>query len=225
MIFRYNTNKKTCVILYPKKDLVKKIFSINKNFKKNEINGNLWYLKSLRSKQVKLKIASFKKNLLIVNLPLFKGKQINFWENISFNQKYIKRVMDHYLQIWPKRKYVPFHGDLTFSNLIFGQNFKDVRIIDWENFKSKNYEWGLDICYFLISAISLPALSRKNCQIFENEKQVFKNLWQSFFLEKKFNYIDNPFKYFEKKKLMKSDNFIFKIPKNMRKEIFQVIKS
>ena len=30
-------------------------------------------------------------------------------------------------------------------------------------------------------------------------EQVFKNLWQSFFLEKKFNYIDNPFKYFEKK--------------------------
>ena len=37
------------------------------------------------------------------------GGKINFWENISFNQKYIKRAMEHYLQIWPKRKYVPNH--------------------------------------------------------------------------------------------------------------------
>jgi len=101
---------------------------------------------------------------------------------------------------------VPYHGDLTFSNIIFN-NENNLRFIDWENFKKKEI-WGLDICYFLLSTLILPALSRKNKIIFEEEYIVFREFWSSFFLNYNFSYLNNPINFLKKKNVSK--NFFLK---------------
>tara|TARA_B100000579_G_scaffold435198_1_gene457873 strand:+ start:138 stop:836 length:699 start_codon:yes stop_codon:yes gene_type:complete len=224
MIFRYNTLKKTCVVVFPKIDKIEKIFLNNKAETQNEFDGNYWYLKNLNKKNKKLDIKYHNSYLSVLNLPFYKGRQIKFWQNIEINLNFILRVIDHYKEVWPDQKYVPFHGDLTLSNVIFGSKKEDVTIIDWETFRKKKYLWGLDICYFLISVIALPALSRKNKSIFKDEKKIFFRLWKNFFYKKKFEYLKSPFEYISKKNLVKSNNFIYQLPKKTKKEILELIK-
>ena len=75
--------------------------------------------------------------------------------------------MTHYKKVWPKEKNVPYHGDLTFSNIIFNKNNLPT-IIDWENFSKNKKNWGFDLAYFLISTVALPS-------IFLNQKSIDKN--------------------------------------------------
>ena len=188
MIFRYNTSKETCVIIFPKKRKVEKIFLKKKREIRNELDGNSWYLKNLKIKNKKLNIKNHSTYISVLNLPFHQGQQVKFWQNIKINFSYILRVLNHYRAVWPNQKFVPFHGDLTLSNVIFGNTNKNVKIIDWEFFKKKKCLWGLDICYFLISTLSLPVLTRKNKNIYENEKKIFKRLWKTFFYKQKFEF-------------------------------------
>jgi len=205
MMLEINLYKKTAVILDSKELLVKKFYFKNYKFK-SEIKGYLWYFKRLNLKK---KISFFKKKkIFFLHLPLFKGYQVKFWKSITKNKKEIALVLQHYKKIWPRNTTmkVPYHGDLTFSNIIFN-NENNLRFIDWENFKKKEI-WGLDICYFLLSTLILPALSRKNKIIFEEEYIVFREFWSSFFLNYNFSYLNNPINFLKKKNVSK--NFFLK---------------
>ena len=120
MIFRYNTLKETCVIIFPKYKKIEKIFlKKNNSIIKNEFCGYNWYIKKINNENKSLKIKKYKRFLSILSLPLYKGYQLKFWKKIRINLEYVNRVTNHYKKVWPTRKYVPFHGDLTLSNIIF----------------------------------------------------------------------------------------------------------
>ena len=82
---------------------------------------------------------------------------------------------------------------------------KEVFFIDWEYYEKKE-EWGLDLCYFLISLIVLPNINQK--KINDKELELFLNFWKKIFINKNFNYLKNPFEYITKKKIDKN-NFFF----------------
>ena len=160
MIIRFNRVKKSCVVINTKRLNIKKIYLNNNRQVKNEHEGNLWYFKNSRTKGTLNKNSDIKNKLNILNLPFFSGRQISFWKSINSNEEFINRVLDHYKKVWSKNKLTPFHGDLTFSNIIFGEKYRDVKIIDWEYFRKKNYPWGLDACYFLISTITILKITK-----------------------------------------------------------------
>ena len=72
---------------------------------------------------------------------------------------------------------MPYHGDLTLSNIIFTKN--EVRFIDWENYEN-NKLWGLDISYFLLSLIILPSISNRKNTISKHSSENFIIFWNSF---------------------------------------------
>ena len=73
---------------------------------------------------------------------------------------------------------MPYHGDLTLSNIIFTKN--EVRFIDWENYEN-NKLWGLDISYFLLSLIILPSIANRKNTISKHSSENFIIFWNSFF--------------------------------------------
>ena len=115
---------------------------------------------------------------------------------------------------------MPFHGDLTLDNIVF-LNQDSVFFIDWENYKSKQ-EWGLDLCYFLISLIVLPSLALKQKKINQNKLTLFSNLWEDLFKNKKFKYLNDPIN-FLKQIIKEKDNFLFKISPGIKKQIDNII--
>jgi len=215
MKLEINIDKKTAVVSNSKELYVKKFFFNNNKFK-NEIEGYLWYFKK------KINVTK-KKNVTCLNLPYLSGYQIKFWRSITKNKKEILQVLKHYKKFWPinKKKKVPFHGDLTFSNIIFNDQQK-LRFIDWEDFKKKEV-WGLDICYFLLSVLILPALSRKKKNIFNEEYIVFKDFWDFFFLKNNFKFLKDPINYLKTKKLNRNF-FLKKINKKILSEINSILK-
>ena len=118
--------------------------------------------------------------------------------------------------LWPQKKIVPYHGDLTIENIIFKKN-NNVVFIDWENYRSKE-EWGLDICYFLISLIVLPVLGFKKKSINQTDLNLFKIYWKKTFNKKNYKYLKNPVTYI-KKKCTSKNHFFFKITKKLNSQI------
>ena len=65
----------------------------------------------------------------------FQGYKVDYHSDAKANQSEIYKVINYYKKIWPSKKIVPVHGDFTLANLIFLKNSKELKIIDWENFK------------------------------------------------------------------------------------------
>ena len=126
--------------------------------------------------------------------------------------------------MWPNKIITPSHGDLTLANVIFLKN--SLEIIDWENFTSKK-EWGYDICYFLISSLTLPFIIKKKTLINKKELLIFEKLWKNFYQNNNFSYKHNPIKYI--KNSVKSDklrnNKKFFLNKLSRYQINQIIET
>jgi len=117
----------------------------------------------------------------------------------------------------------PIHGDLTFSNIIFLSNNFDVRIIDWENFQEKQ-NWGLDICYFLLSTIVLPALSRKDLSINKKELIFFREMWKNFFkIYNNLPYLKDPINFLKNSIYLPKNNFLNLVNRDMFKKIQEVL--
>lgn len=162
-----------------------------------------------------------------LTLPFFDGNQIKFWHSI-INYKYeITLALDHYKAIWPKyslEKNFPLHGDLTFSNIIFLSNNYDIRFIDWESFSEKA-NWGLDICYFLLSTVILPVLSRKQSSIYTNELLLLNEIWKSFFKSREdLIYLKDPINFIKNSIYLPKNHFFNFVSKDMYKKIIQAIK-
>lgn len=221
-LINFNLNKKTGVIFFPEKKIVRKFSILKKNnkFIKNEFDGFNWYYNRIKKKKYFKKKIILKKNNNFIDTSLIKGKNIKYWNSIKVNKEFICAAIKHYEKIWPQTIKTYYHGDLTIENMIFIKN-KEPIFIDWEKSR-RNELWGLDICYLLISSVALPNLV-KNKKMTNEEKSIFKNFWVNFFHNKNFKYQTNPFNFFKTNKILDSNNFINKISQSMKKEILELI--
>ena len=224
MSFDFNFTKKSGTYVDGEEKFIYK-FYLNTEKKKiknskliNEYRGNYWYLSKIRYKRIRnLQIIKKPKKFNLIKMLYFKGTKYKFWNNFLGNKKEIFLVLNHYKKIWPKNnKIVPYHGDLTLSNIIF--NNGKVRIIDWENFE-KDKLWGLDICYFILSLIILPTISKKKNKVLKNSADNFVLIWKSFFQNYDFEYLNDPVYYLKKNTNLQKNNFLNFISKNLKKEI------
>ena len=123
-LFNYNYSKGMGVIYYPQKKIIRKFISEKKSsiLLKNEYKGFNWYQSRCKFVFNKSdKIISYKKHY--IDFPIYKGRQNKFWNYLDINFEDTKIVLDNYVKIWPKRKIVPCHGDLAFSNIIFRKKY------------------------------------------------------------------------------------------------------
>lgn len=220
-LLRFNLKKKTGLFFNEKLKSLKKFYLENnkKNADKRqntEFKGYKWYLKKInKNKKSHVQIS---KGLRSLDIPIFLGKKYNYWERFIFQEEKIQNVINHYKTIWPsEKKKVPFHGDLTLDNIIFSG--KKIYFIDWENFK-ENEDWGLDLAYFYISLVVLPALSQKK-KINERDIYLFKNFWNNTFENKKYNYLKDPIEYIIN--LNNKKNFFSKINIILKNQIYNAI--
>ena len=198
-LISFNKIRKVGIIYLPKKKIFRKFTIKNKNYKliNNERQGINWY--SLALNKIKKNQIKFEKNYEkdSIDIPLIRGKHIKFWRPLKENVEYAKKVILHYNQVWPKKKIVPCHGDLTFSNIIFKKKNKP-QIIDWENFLTKKMSWGYDLAYFLISTVALPSIHLKEKRIRIDELYLLEILWKKLFLNQNYDYLKNPIYFFKK---------------------------
>lgn len=195
-LINFNKDRNIGLAYFPKKKIIRKFSITKKNNKliKNEINGIKWYF-SLKKNINKNYLNKVNKNS--IDLKVIKGKQINYWSQIDYNLKYIEKVVLHYKKVWPKKNLVPFHGDLTFSNIIFNKSNLPL-IIDWENFSKKKMYWGFDLAYFLISTVALPCVFLKKDTIDKGSLELLHKIWDVAFKNKNFPYLKNPINFFKK---------------------------
>ena len=219
IILKFSKIKNNGFLFYERnKKFVKFFYNVkkkNNNYFKNELKGYKWYFGQLKKNKLTPAI-NIKKNKF--EISVLKGKSFKHWENLINNKILINKVIEHYLDFWPQKKISPFHGDLTIENIIFQKN-NDPIIVDWEDFDSRQI-WGLDICYFLISLIVLPALTKKK-NISNSSLKSFSLIWKKFFEGKNFSYLRDPVEYI--KKIKKRRNFFYKISDKMKYRIYNEI--
>ena len=104
-----------------------------------------------------------------------------------------------------------------FSDLVWDDILDKVKFIDWEFFEDKQ-DWGLDLCYFLISVIVLPAISSGKKKIDIDELNIFKLYWKKIFYKKNFTYLKDPIS-FMKKNIYHQNHFFYKISDIMKNQI------
>lgn len=195
-LINFNKSRNIGLAYFSKEKIIRKFSIAKKNNKliKNEINGIKWYF-SLNKNINKNYLSKVNKNY--IDLKIIKGKQINYWNQIDDNFEYIEKVVLHYKKIWPKKKLVPFHGDLTFSNVMFNESNLPL-LIDWENFSKSKMYWGFDLAYFLISTVALPCIFLKKDTIKKNDLKLLYKIWNITFKNRNFPYLKNPINYFKK---------------------------
>ena len=228
MDFNFNLEKSTGISFSQGKKYIEKFYFLSNKrniiFLKNEFEGYKWYLKAVDLKAYK-KLKKIPKNnkIILLRTPVFSGRIFKFW-NRNFKKKFlIEKVLNHYKEVWKvENKLVPYHGDLTLSNIIFSQK-KEIRIIDWEFFEKKQ-PWGLDICNFLISLIALPALAEKKDNFKKDEALTFQLYWKSFFYNDSFEYLENPILFLKKKTKLFEKNYLTKLSQKLEKNITYLIK-
>ena len=220
-LFNYNLSKHTGTMFIKENKTIRKFSTSQKGLKllKNEYQGFEWYKKQIAHK-LKISVKSCKFNLSkdYIDFNIILGKQLNYWDNISKNFTHVQQVTENYKLIWPENKFVPCHGDLTLSNIIFREK-KYPFIIDWENFYKKEL-WGYDVCYFLISCLVLPSIVFKK-KISVNEFVLFEKLWKNFYENKFLFYRADPISYLKKrfKKTFKNRNYEDFFPNKISKEL------
>jgi len=224
-LFKIDIKKKNGVLFDSNNNLIKKFYLGNKNKNKNkqlinEFSGYQWYFQHLNKIKLYKKKFVVQKKFNSIVLPTLQGQQYKYWNRTIHRTDLIEKVINHYKFLWPQKKYVPYHGDLTIENIIFMKK-KNVVFIDWENYSTKE-EWGLDICYFLISMLILPVLNSKKKFIKRSELNLFKIQWEKIFKKKNYSYLNNPIK-FIKKKCNNKNHFFFKITKGLATQINESI--
>lgn len=191
-LITFNKKKKVGVVYFAKRKILRKFSFDKKKYKliKNEFQGQGWY----QSRQkIIFNTPRFitKKSKDYIDLPIILGNKKNFWNYLGENYYEAELTIKHYKKIWPQKKIVPSHGDLTFSNIIFTKNDGPI-IIDWENFLVKKMNWGFDLSYFLISTIALPSIFHKDERIKTKELILVEKLWKVAFASKKYKYLNKP---------------------------------
>ena len=120
-----------------------------------ENKGFQWYANRInKGKSVFIKNFVKSQHYCLIDIKKFDGIKINYENSLTLNYKHLNKFMFYYCKIWPRKKLVPCHGDMTLDNLIFKKN--KIFIIDWEHFKKPGEQWGFDLAYLILSAASLP---------------------------------------------------------------------
>lgn len=124
---------------------------------KQEKQGWDWYTQNISS-QTKLSNCILEKDSYYkLEIEELRGEKINYQNSFENNFQYIEKVVDWYLENWPKQgKIHPIHGDLTLDNILFYED-KQIHIIDWECFNKIETFWGYDILYLILSSVFLPS--------------------------------------------------------------------
>ena len=165
------------VLYFPGKKIFRKISTTPSGQKLLDCEhaGFKWYLKKIKKNQSKFLKNFFKsKDYSQIDIKKFDGIKINYNDPLVLNYKYLNQCIFHYCKIWPKRKIVPCHGDMTLDNIIFRKN--KIAIIDWEHFKKSGEQWGFDIAYLVLSAVSFPHY--KNLKIPDEDQKILRKLWK-----------------------------------------------
>ena len=194
-LISFNKDRKIGVLYLPQQKIIRK-FSLDKKKNKlinNEHEGIKWYYPRCSKKKNKLT----KRESDFLDIDIIKGEQIKFWDRLSNNYHLVERVISHYNEVWPKNKFVPSHGDLTFSNIIFKNN-GDIRIIDWENYVKNKMNWGYDLAYFLISTVALPSIYHNEKAIINKELDLLLKFWKKVFKDKNCPFLKCPVNFLKK---------------------------
>lgn len=161
---------------------------------KNEIKGIEWYNVNFPN-NINLNYQHLSENYSKIEISKIKGIKINYFNDFTKNYEFILKFCNFYLNYWPKSKYSPIHGDLTFDNIFFLND--KIIIFDWENFDINGSVFGYDLVYFILSSFFLPLIVNKNT----NKKNVFllKKIWKKIHnseIDKEL--LNDPFNFFEK---------------------------
>jgi thiamine kinase-like enzyme len=195
-ILRNSDNNKIKVIYFSKPKYIRKI-SFNKKYFRylnNEIKGLKWYSKICKKKNDLIKFNN-KDNIFYLDIKFFEGEKNIFYKSIVQNESILNKAIDHYVDVWPRKKKVRCHGDLTIDNIIYSKN--SINFIDWELSGLSKEVWGYDLLYLLISSIFF-SYDIKN-KVDKNEKIIFQKLWNKL---KKLNIsktiLSDPISFFKK---------------------------
>ena len=195
-VLRNLTKNKIKVLYFPRNKLIRKI-SFNKRYFKylnNEINGLKWYAEIQKERSHEILNHNQNNNFFYVDIKIFNSKKNVFYRSIIENEELIEAAINHYKKIWPKKKYVQCHGDLTVDNIL--SNGKRIKFVDWELSGLSKELWGYDLVYLLISSIFFPYVIKKNLN--NIEKKVFKSLWKKLkFYKISEKLLKNPLKNFK----------------------------
>ena len=150
--------------------------------------SGLWYLENERAgSSWYQQRTGIEKNLVLdsfqnesygkLDIRLLPGNSVEYDQRLSRTVNFVKKAIEHYVDVWPRSCIAPTHGDLTLSNILFHK--EEVYFIDWEHFDSVGAEWGFDMIYLALSAIILPSAER-NYEFVNNDIQCFKTIWNDF---------------------------------------------
>lgn len=122
---------------------------------KQERRGWDWYFKNILQQPSTIEVVLSRPSYYKIAIQEFPGEKVLYSDSFENNFAFIERVVDWYIEKWPKGSDHVVHGDFTLDNIIFGKNQK-IYLIDWECFSEIKAFWGYDILYFILSAVFLP---------------------------------------------------------------------
>ena len=183
-------------------DEAKKIFSkitftsTGKSYVLNEKMGIQWYATNNNKDINKFISSSWNlKNYCRLDLKKINGRIYDYNLSLSKNLIIIENSILHYCNIWPKKKIVPCHGDLTIDNIIYNKG--KIVFYDWEHFNLDGEKWGFDIVYLVLSSILLPNFFERS--IPRKDLKIFSHLWRSLInLGVDISILNDPFPYYDK---------------------------
>ena len=113
---------------------------------KNELNGIEWY-NNQGVEKLSILVEKEMPKYLRTKCLFIPGLVHPYDQGFSKNEKYIKLIIDHYCEIWPKshskNDLYSLHGDLSMCNVIFNKSRIPI-IIDWEHFNLHSAPLGFD---------------------------------------------------------------------------------
>jgi hypothetical protein len=138
----------------------------------NEYSGFAWY-SEIVSRKTLVKKYTHNENYSCIDIQKVEGGRADYRAGLTKNQDYIDLCIDHYLEVFPREKVVPCHGDLTLDNVIFSKN--GAIFFDWEHFSLSGEAWGFDIAYLLMSSAFFPYY--KQGSLPSKHIAIFRRLW------------------------------------------------
>lgn len=124
---------------------------------RHEIEGWTWYqrMRYPEKKGPICRIVQEKRSFLKIEIAFVEGEKADCRKGLVKNQEMVKKVIEHYCEIWPYTPDgpSPLHGDLSLDNVIY--NAEGIHLIDWEHFNENGAPWGFDPLYLLFESLFL----------------------------------------------------------------------
>ena len=163
------------VVSFPNQEIIRKISGTSRShvYLENEVTGLNWYDMLLCGTSRGAYTLKQSGSYARVDIKTFHGFQVCYNAPLHKTAGYVRQVIDHYYSVWPKRKKVYFHGDLTLDNVIFTKD--GPRIFDWEHFFGVPDLWGFDLAYLALSSLLLPSFGKERLN--KRDLDEFSKIW------------------------------------------------